>query len=69
MFSGSFDKSLFTIIPSINAQATDVIVILPKLSDNPPIPEIKILEMTNKFCCDLSQSFESIFNPLTAINP
>ena len=69
MFSGSFDKSLFTIIPRINAQATDVIVILPKLSDNPPIPEIKILEITNRFLLWSKSIFCTIFNPLTAINP
>ena len=39
----------FVMIPRISAHATAVIVILPKLSVRPPIPEIRITETVKRF--------------------
>ena len=47
--SGALETIMLTMIPIIRAQATEVIVILPKLRVRPPIPAIKIDETTNRF--------------------
>ena len=39
-------SNVFTRIPKIKEQATEVIVIFPNVRLNPPIPEIKIVDTT-----------------------
>ena len=56
-------------IPKIKAHATGVIVTLPNVKLNPPIPVIKITETTNKFLLSPRSTPWSIFKPETAMKP
>ena len=56
-------------MPRINAKEIEVMVILPKVRDNPPIPATKIVEMTYRFLLSSRSTFWTIFRPETAMNP
>ena len=56
-------------MPKINAHAIDVMVILPKVRDKPPMPATKIVEMTYRFLLSSRSTFWTIFRPETAMNP
>ena len=56
-------------IPRMRAQAIVVIVTLPKDSESPPIPVMRIAETTKRFLFCSRSTFCIILRPLTAINP
>ena len=56
-------------MPRIRAQAMEVRVTLPKETDRPPIPVMRMTETTNRLRFCSKSTFCTIFRPDTAIKP